>query len=104
VRLAKDWDRRQYPDDPASVVLETTTVPPPGAWLRIWLDDSLKGTVGSVPSPQQTTTLQLTEPFVIRRVGCSIGTYCRRHNPIDFSQFVLRRAFLDRLSIIDMSG
>lgn len=37
VRVTTDWDRERFPPAPNLVALETTTVPPPGAWLALTL-------------------------------------------------------------------
>jgi len=60
LRIATTWDRRRFPPADTQVVVETTTAPPPGAWLSLTLDTQMPSPAGSArPSRTQTSRVEL---------------------------------------------
>jgi hypothetical protein len=52
-RVATDWNRERFPPSDRLVVLETTTVPPPGTWLEVIVDDEVEGVAGTGASTER---------------------------------------------------
>ena len=105
VRLAADWDRLRFPPRDSQVVLETTTVPPPGTRLELTLDSQMPGADGAVTPPQpQRSTAEFDPVFL------AIGFVCRTecdpsgYNGLRLSRPVSVAAFARALAVRDITS
>ena len=86
VRAAADWDRKRFPPSDLLVVLETTSVPPPGTWLRVTLDGNMPSPQGPErPSAPQASMVELPRMFFVERVDCRSACTPSDYNPIVFT-------------------
>ncbi len=104
VRIATDWDRTRFPPSDTLVVLETTTVPPPGAWLQLTLDTAMPSPSGPAlpPAPQQTI-VELPQLFVVTHQRCKAGCDPSGFNPVFFSEQVRAADFAKALTVHDIT-
>lgn len=100
VRLAAEWNKERFPANDALVVLETTTVPPPGSWLRLALGAAMPSPTGpALPSKEQTTHLELERAFFVEPMRCRDACDPARWNAIGFTQEVAATEFSRALGI-----
>ena len=104
VRVATDWDRKRFPPSERRVVLETTTVPPPGTWLQLTLDTGMPSPEGSVrPPAPQLTSAELDPVFFARTVICRTGCNPSAHNAIELTAEVDAANFANALTVRDVT-
>ena len=104
VRAATDWDRTRFPDAPTRVVLETTTVPPPGTTLELVLDAQMPSPQGrAVPGTRQVTAAPLPDVFFANGLGCRIECTPSGYNPVSFTENVRTARFASALSAVDIT-
>jgi len=66
VRIASEWNKDRFPADDNVVMIETTTVPAPGAWLEVALDARMPSPSGpALPAEAQSSRLELEAPFFV---------------------------------------
>src|SRR5204863_8288295 len=71
LRLAADWDKRRFPSAPNLVVLETTTVPAPDAWIRVALDTRMPAVEGrAFPPVEQSHVVQVEPTLFVDSFTC----------------------------------
>ena len=70
IRAAESWSLARFPAKPNQVVIETTTVPPPDAWLRITMDADLPSPDGPVRHAAQSTVVELEPTFFVDGMRC----------------------------------
>lgn len=69
--LATNWNQQRFPRSPDLVVLETTTVPKPDAWLRLTFDTRLPSAAGpATPAAEQSFVVQLERTFFVDAFRC----------------------------------
>ncbi len=84
--LAGTWDFKRYPRSQDLIVLESTIVPPPDAWIRLTVDPNVPALQGrAVPGVEQFFTIQLPPTLFVDRFHCS--TAC---NPDNYNAAHLR--------------
>ncbi len=105
VRPATDWDRERFPPSATLVVLETTTVPPPGAWLQLTLGTGMRSPEGpALPPAVQNSTVELPRLFLVDRQRCKAACDPSGFNPIFFSEQVSAAAFAKALTVQDVTA
>ncbi len=103
-RVTTDWDRERFPPSDTLVALETTTVPPPGAWLELTLDAQLPGAGGNRPSGRiQTSSAELDPVFFARGFNCRQGCNPSGYNGLQFTAPVNVSRFASALSVQDIT-
>jgi uncharacterized protein YfaS (alpha-2-macroglobulin family) len=104
LRAAADWDRRRFPPSDQMVVLETVTVPPPGAWLRLTVGTDMPSPQGPErPSSTQSSLVELPALFFVQGIECRAGCAPSDYNPIIFSEQVAAARFADALTATDIT-
>lgn len=104
VRVATEWDRNRFPPSDRQVVLETTSVPPPGAWLQLTLDARMPSPEGpALPPSPQSTVAELPGAFFVMGPNCRSGCNPSGWNAIQFSEQVDAASFARALSARDIT-
>jgi uncharacterized protein YfaS (alpha-2-macroglobulin family) len=105
VRVATDWDRKRFPPSDRLVVLETTTVPPPGTWLQLTLDRDMPSPEGPArPPAPQSSTAELDPVFFARTIRCRVACNPSGYNAVELSAQVDAAAFARALSVRDVTN
>ena len=88
-QVAAAWDQKRFPPSPNLIVLETTSVPPPGSWLQLTLDARMPGAEGpAFPPEAQTSVAELTPAFFITGPPCRTACDPADYNPVFFTEQV----------------
>ena len=105
IRPAADWDRQRFPPSDRMVVVETTTVPPPGSWLQLTLQTSMPSPEGPARPPKpQVTTAELPRMFLVTHVyPCQAGCNPSGYNAVVFTEQVDAAEFARTLTIADIT-
>ena len=104
VQAATTWDQKRFPPSPNLVVLETTTVPPPGTWLRLTLDTRMPSAEGpALPPELQSSVAELPRMFFVMGPYCRIGCDPSDHNPINFTEQVGAASFATTATARDIT-
>ncbi len=104
LRIATDWDRKRFPPSDRTVMLETASVPPPGAWLQLTVDTRMPSPEGpALPPNAQTTTVELAPMFFAMRPHCRSECNPSSYNPVIFSDEVDAASFARSLSAVDIT-
>jgi hypothetical protein len=102
--LATTWDREEFPPSESMVVLETTTAPPPGAWLDVTIDASMPSPQGAETPPETQSSLVTPDPvFFVQTIWCRTACDPSRYNGVIFSGQVETAAFAGALSVADIT-
>ncbi|HUF48289.1 MAG TPA: Ig-like domain-containing protein, partial [Vicinamibacterales bacterium] len=104
LRVATTWDHERFPPVDTQVVLETTTVPPPGAWFRLTLDTGMPSPEGPArpPEPQQSVVMA-ARPFFVMGPHCRAGCNPSSYNPVRLTAEVESGAFSRALTVVDIT-
>ncbi|ODS57327.1 MAG: hypothetical protein ABS36_05390 [Acidobacteria bacterium SCN 69-37] len=103
-RATTDWDRERYPASDTLVVLETTTVPPPGTWIAVTLDAQLTGPGGPRPAGQaQTSVAELDPVFFAQGFSCRLACNPSGYNGLRFTAPVDVARFASALAVQDIT-
>jgi hypothetical protein len=71
LRLAADWDKKEFPPSPDLVVLETAAPPSTDGWVRITVDRQLPGIEGrATPPATQSRVLRLDRTLFVDAFMC----------------------------------
>src|SRR5262245_2415256 len=97
LRVAADWDKKQFPASPDLVVLETTAAPASEAWVRLLFDNRLPAVQGrATPPAEQEFVVRLEPAFFVDsfycRLECDADGYNFARLRGDVSLAALRRA------------
>jgi uncharacterized protein YfaS (alpha-2-macroglobulin family) len=104
LRATTDWDRERFPPKDTMVVLETTTVPPPGTWIELTIDAQMPGLEGNAPPPQaQRSTAELDPVFFAYGFACESACDPSGYNGLRFSAPVNVSRFATALSVRDVT-
>ncbi len=104
LRLATEWDRERFPPSDSLVMVETVTVPAPGAWLAVTADASMPSPAGrEVRGEPSVSVVELEPAFFAQQMPCADGCDPSGWNPVRFTTSVTRRAFSSGLSIRDIT-
>ncbi|MGE5837620.1 MAG: MG2 domain-containing protein [Acidobacteriota bacterium] len=104
VRVATSWDEKRFPPSRLLVVLETTTVPPPGTWLQLTLDDRMPSADGpALPPDPQSSVAELPPLFFVMGPGCRNGCDPSDYNAILFSDQVEASRMAATTSVRDVT-
>jgi uncharacterized protein YfaS (alpha-2-macroglobulin family) len=104
VQPAAGWDVKRFPPNDLLVMLETTTVPPPGAWLDLTVDTGMPSPQGPErPSKPQTSKVELPKLLFVQDTHCSAGCDPSDYNGIEFSESVDAARFADAITAIDIT-
>ena len=104
VKLALNWNRDRFGSATTLAVLETTTPPPPGSWLRITIDGAMPSENGTAtPGSPQTTTNELDPPFFVTGTRCQSECAPSNFNPVEFTTAVPVEAFAAGLAVEDVT-
>ncbi|MBK9241969.1 MAG: hypothetical protein IPL75_17375 [Acidobacteria bacterium] len=104
LRLAPDWDRQRFPPSDSLVMVESVTVPAPGAWIAITADASMPSPAGrEVRGEPSISVVELDDAFFARPMPCTDGCDPSGWNPVRFTRPVARRAFSAGLTIRDIT-
>ena len=104
LRLATEWDKKQYPPSDSLVMIETATVPAPGAWLALTLDAAMPSPGGrETPGEPTSTTVEVEPAFFAQRMPCTQDCDPAAWNPVRFTTAVTKRAFAAALTIRDIT-
>ena len=104
VRPATDWNQKRFPPSDRLVVVETTTVPPPGTWLQLTLGTGMPSPEGPErpPSPQ-TSTAELPDVLLVNSLHCRRECNPSGFNGIEFTEEVDAAAFGRALTVTDIT-
>jgi uncharacterized protein YfaS (alpha-2-macroglobulin family) len=81
LRIATDWDKKQFPPAPDLVVLETVPVPSTDGWIRLALDTGLPAVEGrATPPAEQSHVIQLNPTFFVDAFTCATACDADRYN------------------------
>jgi uncharacterized protein YfaS (alpha-2-macroglobulin family) len=104
IRQAADWDRKRFPPSERLVVVETTTVPPPGAWLQLTLQATMPSPEGPERPPKpQVTTAELPRMFLVSDVYCQSECNPSGYNTVMFTEQVDAADFARTLTVADIT-
>src|SRR5262249_2633554 len=105
LRIATTWDRKRFPPSDGQVVLETTTAPPPGAWLSLTVDTQMPSPAGPArPSKTQASRVELPEMFFVREPRCRDACDPSGFNPVIFTEQVDAVGLARALSAVDITN
>jgi uncharacterized protein YfaS (alpha-2-macroglobulin family) len=102
--LATTWDLERYPKSPDLVVIDTTIVPPPDAWIRLVVGPKVPSLQGrAVPGVEQRYTIQLPPTFFVNgfqcRAACDPDDYNAAHLRGDVTADVWKAS----LTVVDIT-
>jgi hypothetical protein len=104
LRVATTWDRERYPPVPSLVVLETTSVPPPGAAIDLTLDAAMPSPEGRETPPEPQRSQVMTDPpFLVTGTHCRVECNPSAFNAVVFSGQVEAAAFARALAATDIT-
>jgi hypothetical protein len=102
--VAATWDQKRFPPSPNLVVLETTSVPPPGTWLQLTLDERMPSAEGPAPPPwPQSSVAELPPVFLVMGPNCRNACDPSDYNAIRFSEQVDAARFAAAMSARDIT-
>lgn len=103
-RVISDWDRVRFPASDTLVALETTTAPPPGAWIELTLDATLPAARGPRPSGREQTSIAELDPvFFASGFSCRQACDPSGYNGLRFTAAVDVGDFAAALSVQDIT-
>jgi hypothetical protein len=103
-QAATTWDQKRFPPAATMVVLETTSVPPPGSWLELTLDTRMPSAEGpALPPEAQTSVAELGRAFFALEPHCRTGCNPSDYNPVWFSEPVDNGRFAAAFTAIDIT-
>ncbi|HYM22859.1 MAG TPA: MG2 domain-containing protein, partial [Vicinamibacterales bacterium] len=71
LRVAADWDQQRFPPSSDLVVLETTSVPLPDAWIRVAVDNRMPAVEGrALPPVEQSHVVQVEPTLFVDGFNC----------------------------------
>ena len=104
VRLAADWNKKEFPAGPTLVVIETTTPPPPSAHLAVTVDGSVTGLDGrATPGAPQSSEIEMERALTGIRMGCTVECDPSGWNALNFGIPVAPAALARALTIRDVT-
>jgi uncharacterized protein YfaS (alpha-2-macroglobulin family) len=104
LRVATTWDHQRFPPTDTLVVLETTSIPPPGTSLSLVLDTRMPSPEGGErPARAQTTTAELDPAFFALSFACQTECNPTAFNPVRFSVDVNTSKFASALTVKDVT-
>ena len=104
VQPATTWDQKRFPPSPTLIVLETTTVPAPGTWLRLTLDARMPSAEGpALPPEPQSSVAELPPMFFITGPNCRMSCDPSNYNPINFTEQVDAARFAAAMTARDIT-
>jgi uncharacterized protein YfaS (alpha-2-macroglobulin family) len=104
VRVAADWDRKRFPPSERMIVLEPTTVSPPGTWLQLTLGTGMPSPEGPArPPAPQTSTAELDPVFFARTIACRSACNPSAYNAVELTAQVDAASFARALAIRDVT-
>lgn len=104
LHLATEWDKKQYPPSDSLVMIETATVPAPGAWLELTLGAAMPSPAGrETPGEPTRTTVEVEPALFAQPMPCAENCDPATWNPIRFTTVVTKRAFATALTIRDIT-
>jgi uncharacterized protein YfaS (alpha-2-macroglobulin family) len=81
VRLARDWDKKRFPEAADLVVLQTDAPPATDGWLRITVDNRVPAIEGSAtPADAQSFTIPLEPTLFVDDFRCTSACDADRYN------------------------
>lgn len=105
LRLAADWNKKQYPPSPDLVVLEVTTRVEPESWIELTLAENLRAAGGrAVAGVPQEFTIALERAFFIDDFHCESQCDADAANPIKMRSDVKVTDFGAALTVTDISA
>ncbi len=105
IRLATDWDKKQFPPSADLVVLEATTKVEPESWIELTLSPNLRGAAGTaVPGHPQTYTIQMEHAFFINGFHCKGQCDADAWNPVVVRVPVKASDFAAALTATDITS
>ena len=104
VQPATTWDQKRFPPSPTLIVLETTTAPAPGTWLRLTLDARMPSAEGpALPPDPQSSIAELPPMFFITGPNCRMSCDPSNYNPINFTEQVDAARFAAAMTARDVT-
>ena len=105
VRAATTWDERRFPRTPDMVVLETTSLVAPGAWLDVRVDATTPSPGGpAVPGAPQTSGIEMEPPFFVAGISCRVACEPSNYNAIEFHRPVQTAAFAKTVTVRNVTN
>jgi uncharacterized protein YfaS (alpha-2-macroglobulin family) len=104
VRPALNWNKNRFHPSDNLVVLETTEVPPPGAWLNLTLGTGMPSPQGPERPPRpQSSRVELARLLFVEDVHCRVACDPSGYNAVHFSENVDAARFADALTAVDVT-
>ena len=104
VRVAADWNKKEFPASPDLVMLETTGAPPPEAHLAIILDARVPSAAGrETPGQAQQSVVELERAFMGPKLTCTEQCSPSDWNALQFATPVTPTALARALTIRDVT-
>lgn len=105
VRVAADWNKKEFPASPDLVVLETTGAPPAEAHLAIVLDARAPSMAGrETPGQAQQSVVELEPAFMGPKINCTAECSPSNWNAMQFPVPVATSALSRALTIRDVTA
>ena len=105
LRLAADWDKKQFPPSPDLVALEVTSKVLPESWVQLTLAENLRAAGGrAVPRVPQEFTIQFERAFFIDDFSCASQCDGDRWNPVTMRSEVKVTDFASALTVTDITS
>jgi uncharacterized protein YfaS (alpha-2-macroglobulin family) len=105
LRLATDWDKKQFPPSPDLVALEVSTRVEPESWIELTLDPKLRAAIGNaLPGVAQNFTIEAEKAFFINGFECRQECDADAWNPIRIRSEVKVSDFAAAITATDITA
>lgn len=84
--LAQEWDKKAFPPSGDLVVLQTKTVPPTDAWIKILVKETIPSAAGpATPGKVDSKTVRLEPTFFVTGFHCKSECDPDGYNPLNLT-------------------